>query len=59
MFVEVDGVLQAAPAPRFDRTPASIASAPPAVGAHTDDVLAAAGVTPTELAALRAASVIA
>ena len=37
----------------------SIAWGPPAVGAHTDDVLDAAGLSPTERAELRAAAVIA
>ena len=34
-FVEVDGVTQPAPAPRFSRTPSSIGSAPAAPGEHT------------------------
>lgn len=38
-FVQVDGVVQPAPAPRFSRTPASVRSAPPAPGQHTEEVL--------------------
>lgn len=38
-FVEVEGVVQPAPAPRFSRTPSSIQRPPPLPGAHTDEVL--------------------
>jgi len=43
-FVEVDGVTQPAPAPRFSATPGVIQGPPPAIGAHTHDVLADWGV---------------
>jgi alpha-methylacyl-CoA racemase len=43
-FVEVDGVTQPAPAPRFSATPGAIQGPAPAIGAHTDDVLADWGV---------------
>jgi alpha-methylacyl-CoA racemase len=43
-FVEVDGVTQPAPAPRFSATPGAVQGPPPAIGAHTDDVLADWGV---------------
>ena len=33
-FVEIEGVVQPAPAPRFDCTPAAVQSAPPKIGAH-------------------------
>ncbi len=39
-FVEVAGVTQPAPAPRFSATPGAIQGPPPAIGAHTDEVLA-------------------
>ncbi|MEO7982276.1 MAG: CaiB/BaiF CoA-transferase family protein [Sporichthyaceae bacterium] len=39
-FVDHDGVVQPAPAPRFSRTPGSLGGPPPAVGQDTDDVLA-------------------
>lgn len=42
-FVEVDGVVQAAPAPRFSRTPAGPPEPPAARGAHTGEVLAELG----------------
>ncbi|MDU0290052.1 CaiB/BaiF CoA-transferase family protein [Saccharothrix longispora] len=58
-FVEVGGVPQPAPAPRFDRTPAGEPTAPPATGADTDEVLAGLGLTGDEVAALRSAGVVA
>ena len=39
-FLELDGVLQPAPAPRFSRTPGAIQGPPPVPGAHTDEILA-------------------
>jgi alpha-methylacyl-CoA racemase len=54
-FVEVDGVVQPAPAPRFSRTPAATPRPSPEPGADTDAVLAEAGFTAGEVAALRAA----
>ncbi|GAA1696216.1 CaiB/BaiF CoA transferase family protein [Fodinicola feengrottensis] len=42
-FVEVAGVTQPAPAPRFDRTPAATPAAPPRAGQDTDAVLAELG----------------
>jgi alpha-methylacyl-CoA racemase len=53
-FVEKDRVLQAAPAPRFDRTPASDIGTPPAPGADGDAVLSEAGFSEAEIAALKA-----
>jgi alpha-methylacyl-CoA racemase len=43
-FVELDGVPQPAPAPRFSKSPGAIQGPPPAIGAHTADVLADWGV---------------
>lgn len=53
-FVEVAGVTQPAPAPRFSRTPGAVQGPPPLVGEHTRQRLAAAGFTPAEIAALLA-----
>src|SRR5262249_17906884 len=50
-FVVDDGVVQPAPAPRFDRTPPSIRRPPPWPGEHTDEVLAEWGVAPEVVAA--------
>ena len=38
-FVDVDGITQPAPAPRFSRTPGAIQNPPPGTGADTDAVL--------------------
>ncbi len=54
-FVTLDGVVQPAPAPRLSRTPPEAPRSAPEVGAHTDAVLAEAGFTADEIAALRAA----
>ncbi len=54
-FVTVDGVVQPAPAPRFDRTPAALPRPPPALGAHTAEVLREAGFSAAEITALVAA----
>ncbi|HEY1752084.1 MAG TPA: CaiB/BaiF CoA-transferase family protein [Caulobacteraceae bacterium] len=43
-FVEVEGVVQPAPAPRFSATPGAIQGPPPAIGADTEAVLADWGV---------------
>lgn len=58
-FVEVDGVVQPAPAPRFSRTPPAIQGPPPEPGEHTDAALGDWGFDAAELAALRAAGAIA
>ena len=51
-FVEVDGVVQPAPAPRFGRTPAGPAAPPDVPGGHTRQVLLDWGLTPAEVGAL-------
>jgi alpha-methylacyl-CoA racemase len=57
-FVEVGGITQPGPAPRFARTPAAQPAAPPRPGADTDAVLAGLGLTPTDVADLRARGVV-
>ena len=52
-YVSVGGVVQPAPAPRFDRTPAAEPRPAPETGAHTAEVLAEAGFSAHEIAALR------
>jgi alpha-methylacyl-CoA racemase len=47
-FVEVDGVCQPAPAPRFDRTPGAIQRPPARRGQHTREVLTEWGVPGAE-----------
>ncbi|CAA9210789.1 MAG: Alpha-methylacyl-CoA racemase [uncultured Corynebacteriales bacterium] len=58
-YRRVDGVLQAAPAPRYDRTPATLDRPPPHPGEHTDELLAELGRSPAAVAALRAAGAVA
>lgn len=57
-FVEVDGVTQPAPSPRFSRTVAEISHAAPAPGSDSEGVLSDCGFAADEIAALRAAGVI-
>jgi alpha-methylacyl-CoA racemase len=38
-FVDVDGVVQPAPAPRFSRTKPTISAAPAKAGEHTREIL--------------------
>ncbi|MBB5805032.1 alpha-methylacyl-CoA racemase [Saccharothrix ecbatanensis] len=57
-FVEVGGVSQPAPAPRFERTPASAPNPPPVVGEHTVEVLGELGLGETEIDRLRRSGVI-
>jgi alpha-methylacyl-CoA racemase len=52
-FIEVDGILQPAPAPRFSRSATAIQRPPAEVGEHTDEVLREWGFDEQELAALR------
>jgi len=51
-FIEVDGVLQPAPAPRFSRTPSAVESGPAFAGQHSKDVLADWGVDKGRIAQL-------
>ena len=53
-FVEVDGMVQASPAPRFDRTPAGVPGPIPVTGADADTALPEWGIDPVRIAALRA-----
>jgi alpha-methylacyl-CoA racemase len=57
-FVTLDGVVQPAPAPRFDRTPPGAPRSAPRLGQHSAEVLAEAGLGEAEIAALRAAGVL-
>ncbi|MDE2453977.1 MAG: CoA transferase [Burkholderiales bacterium] len=54
-FVSVDGVVQPAPAPRFDRCSPEPPRPAPKPGEHTDELLAEAGYGAAEIAALRTA----
>ncbi len=51
--VDVDGVPQPAPAPRFSATPAALDRPPALAGEHTDEVLVDCGFSEAEVAELR------
>jgi alpha-methylacyl-CoA racemase len=51
-FVEVDGVLQPGPAPRFSRTPSAVGRGPAFAGEHSAEVLADWGLDKRQIAAL-------
>jgi len=51
-FVEVDGIAQPAPAPRFLGTPSRVQRPPARIGEHTDAVLTDWGFSATEIAQL-------
>jgi alpha-methylacyl-CoA racemase len=57
-FIEVDGIVQPAPAPRFSRTRPDLPTPPEPLGHSTDQALAAWGIDPVRLRQLRAAGVI-
>jgi alpha-methylacyl-CoA racemase len=52
-FVDLDGVVQPAPAPRFSRTVPEISGPPPSAGMHTDEALAGWGFAADEISKLR------
>lgn len=51
-FVELGGVVQPAPAPRFSATPGAIQGPPPAIGAHGREALADWGFAQSDVEAL-------
>jgi alpha-methylacyl-CoA racemase len=57
-FVEIAGVSQAAPAPRFSRTAAEVPQPPRAAGSDTVEVLRDAGYSDSAIEALRAGGVL-
>ncbi len=57
-FVEIDGVLQPGPAPKFSRTPSAIQHPPCSPGEHTDAALKDWGFDAQTIADLKAKSVI-
>jgi alpha-methylacyl-CoA racemase len=52
-YINIDGIEQPAPAPRFSRTQAETPAPPPAEGADTEAVLAAWGFDAERIATLR------
>ncbi len=57
-FIDIDGVTQPAPAPRFSRTPAGQPTPPEKLGTSTVPALVAWGIDEARVAALEAAGVI-
>ena len=58
VFTRIGGVAQAAPAPRFSRTPADTPGVAPQPGEHTDEILATIGRDPQQVLGLRDAGVV-
>jgi alpha-methylacyl-CoA racemase len=52
-FVEISGVVQPAPAPRFSRTPCGLPTPPQTVGQETDEILVDWGIPQSQLAHLK------
>ncbi len=59
VFVEIDGVMQPGPAPRFSRTTNAVPRPPVPPGTDTDQVLFELGLVESDIADLRAAGVVA
>ncbi|MEP6598900.1 MAG: CaiB/BaiF CoA-transferase family protein [Actinomycetota bacterium] len=57
-FVERDGVVQAAPAPRFSRTPATLPRSAASYGQHTDEVLRQVGRSAEQIEQLRSSGAV-
>ncbi|CAM9510461.1 unnamed protein product [Sphacelaria rigidula] len=57
-FIDVDGVVQPAPAPRFSATPTTIPVAPTVSGSHTDEIMRSSGYDDREIAELQQAGII-
>jgi alpha-methylacyl-CoA racemase len=52
-FVEIDGVTQPAPAPRFSRTPTTVQAPAAMAGEHSEEILNDWGFAPDEILALQ------
>ena len=57
-FLDIDGVVQPAPAPKFSRTPGQVGSQPPIQGEHSKEQLLALGIPLPDVEAFLAAGVI-
>ena len=58
-FIDIEGVTQPAPAPRFSRTEAQVQSSPSIVGEHTDEILASIGLSERDINSLKTSGAIA
>jgi alpha-methylacyl-CoA racemase len=57
-YIEIDGINQPAPAPRFSGTPAEVRSPPAAIGGDAGQLLLDAGYSAAEIEALRASGTV-
>jgi alpha-methylacyl-CoA racemase len=57
-FIEIDGIVQPAPAPRFSRTRPEVVRPPARAGEHTDEVLLAWGFSSDDVQQLRSGGAI-
>ena len=57
-FIDVGGVIQPAPAPRYSETVVDAPTPSPKVGAHSDDILAGIGFDAEKIAAARASGAV-
>lgn len=57
-FIERDGFMQPAPAPRFSRTVSEVKGSAPQIGEHNDSALADWGFSPDDVAALKASGAV-
>ena len=58
-FIDLEGVTQPAPAPRFSRTEPEVASSPSIVGEHTDEVLTSIGLSDKDINTLKTSGAVA
>jgi len=58
-FINLEGVTQPAPAPRFSRTEAKVVSSPSIVGEHTDEVLSSIGLSEEDISSLKTSGAVA
>jgi len=57
-FIDIEGVTQPAPTPRYSVTPGAVRSPPPEIGQHTESALTDWGIAHAEVQALAAAGAI-
>ena len=58
-FINLEGVVQPAPAPRFSRTKSEVVSSPSIVGEHTDEVLTSIGLSDEDINILKTSGAVA
>ena len=58
-FIDLEGVTQPAPAPRFSRTEPEVTSSPSIVGEHTDEVLTSIGFSDEDISTLKTSGAVA